>query len=286
MFKIHNEIFCLTISNLGAELEELCVNNINILWKRSELWNEQSPILFPIVGNLKDRYYIYNEKKYEMAAHGFLKNLVFEPVRIEQSLITLKSVFTEETLKQFPFQYEFYITYALILNKIKIKFEIKNLEEKPMFFSFGFHPGFDLGRLEKLLGKGFYLEFSPLQVQSVQFNPHFVEKIESFNLPSKTTLTNFSKVLAVKKTACYQGLNQIDLSGENNTLRMNHNLSHTAFWQKNPEDPQFLCIEPWNGLPDEEGTDHQLIHKNHIQTLGAKETVEYEIEISFLQGVK
>lgn len=285
MFKIHNEIFCLTISKLGAELEELCVNGINILWKRSAIWNGQSPILFPIVGNLKDGYYIYNEQKYEMAAHGFLKDVLFEPVKVEQSLITLKSAYTEDTFNQYPFQYEFYITYALVSNKIKIKFEIKNLEEKTMFFSCGFHPGFDLEQVERLLGKNLYLEFSPLQVQSVQFNPQFTEKISSCNLPSQKTLTEFSQDLAIQKTVCYQGLNQIHLSGEDNSLRINHNLDYTAFWQKNP-DPKFICIEPWSGLPDEEFTDHQLIHKKSIQALEARKTFEYEIELSFLEGVK
>lgn len=286
MFKIHNEIFSLTISDLGAELEELCINGINILWKRNDLWDSQSPILFPIVGNLKDGYYTYDEKKYEMKSHGFLKNMIFEPVKIESSLITLKSSYTEETLTQYPFRFEFYVTYALILNKLKIKFEIKNLDDQEMVFSCGFHPGFDLAQMENVLGKNLFFQFSPLQVQRIQFNPHFVKQIEPVELSLKTTLTDFSKDLNLYKTVCYQGVNQIHLYGENNGLCFNHNLPFTAFWQRNPECPQFICVEPWGGLPDEESTDHKLIHKKHIQRLDAKQSKEYEIEIHFIKGVE
>ena len=60
MVQIKNDVFCLDISETGAELTNLSIRGVNILWKRSSLWNNQSPILFPIVGQVKDGYYIYN----------------------------------------------------------------------------------------------------------------------------------------------------------------------------------------------------------------------------------
>ena len=45
MVQIKNDVFCLDISETGAELTNLSIRGVNILWKRSSLWNNQSPIL-------------------------------------------------------------------------------------------------------------------------------------------------------------------------------------------------------------------------------------------------
>ena len=44
MVQIKNDVFCLDISETGAELTNLSIRGVNILWKRSSLWNNQSPI--------------------------------------------------------------------------------------------------------------------------------------------------------------------------------------------------------------------------------------------------
>lgn len=73
MIKIQNNHFKLEISTLGAEMKALYINDINILWKANELWNSQSPVLFPIIGSLKDGYYIYNEKNMKCLFMDLLK---------------------------------------------------------------------------------------------------------------------------------------------------------------------------------------------------------------------
>lgn len=286
MYKIHNEVFCLSINELGAELEELSIKGISVLWKRNELWQAQSPILFPIIGNVKDGYYIYKDKIYPMKAHGFLKEERFEIVSHKESSITLKSKFHPDTLKQYPFFYEFYISYILKDNQIKIAIEIKNLGNDEMLFSIGLHPGLDYDGLKKIIGDDITLWFSSNQIQSVEFDPIFVNKIKPQTIDSSITLSHISNELKKKKTICYQGVSQVDIKAQTGGLRMKHTMPYLAFWQSRPEDPKFLCIEPWYGLPDETTTNHQLTQKKGILRLGAKDTFTTEVEISFLEGVK
>ncbi|MDE6408109.1 MAG: hypothetical protein K2K48_07535 [Anaeroplasmataceae bacterium] len=285
MYKIQNEIFCLSVSEFGAEPEKIIIKDVNVLWNGNEPWQEKSPLLFPIIGNLKDGYFKYGKQNYFMKTHGFLKDQQFQVVNHKDNSITLKSTYTEQTLAQYPFLYEFYITYSLIDHQIKISIEVCNLGEKEMLFSVGLHPGFDYNGLRTLLGDNIEILFSPTQVNSILFNPNFVKKIENITLPNSLNLASLSLELLSKKTICYQGVNQIDLKSQTNSLRIKHSMPFISLWQSTPENPQFLCIEPWYGLPDKCRTNHRLEDKLHIQKLKSNESFKTEIIIEYIEGV-
>ncbi|MCM1130430.1 MAG: hypothetical protein NC310_00895 [Roseburia sp.] len=284
MYKIHNDIFSLCISEKGAELEEVCVKGINILWQGNQPWEEKSPILFPIIGNLKDGFYKYKEQSYFMNTHGFLKKQHFDLVEQKEDSITLKSTYSAETLIDYPFKYEFYITYTLIENRIQILLKVKNLQQEKMYFSLGLHPGFDYDGLSRLFAEDFSLFLSPRFVHQVEFNPVFVDKIKKTSLPLSFHLKELSSLLKDKKTLCYQGVKQITLASKTNALSIKHTMPFVAFWQCNPDDPRFLCIEPWMGLPDKDVTNHQISEKFHIQQLDGREAFHTNIEIEYLEG--
>ncbi|MDE6242213.1 MAG: hypothetical protein K2M08_07325 [Anaeroplasmataceae bacterium] len=286
MYKIQNEIFCLSISEIGAELEEVFVKGINVLWNGQKLWKGKSPLLFPIIGNLKDGYFMYENQKYFMNTHGFLKEQRFEVIHHKESSITLKSNYTKETLAQYPFLYDFYITYTVLNHQIKIQIEVCNLDEKEMLFSLGLHPGFDYNGLRTLLGDHLEVSLSPNQSKSIFFDPNFVKKIENIELPHSIDLPSLSLELLREKTICYQGIHQVDLKSQTNVLRIRHSMPFVAFWQSKPENPEFLCIEPWCGLPDECITNHQLQDKLYIQKLKGNDSFKTDIIIEYIEGVK
>lgn len=287
MYKIHNDIFCLSIKERGAELEEVSIHGINILWKGKELWNAQSPLLFPVIGSLKDGYYLYNQQKYVLNPHGFIKDQVFDIVEKTSNSITLKSSYTEETYKVYPFIFEFYITYTLLFNKIKISIEIKNLEQKTIYFSLGLHPGLDYAGLKELIGEDLYLQMNVQQeVQAILFDPVYMKNTYPTKLSPSVKLSEFSKELIEKRTICYQGVQEIELGAETKKIKIKHSMPFTAFWQSRPEDPKFICVEPWYGLPDECITTHQLEKKKEIISLEARGTFKTELEISYLEGAE
>lgn len=73
------------------------------------------------------------------------------------------------------------------------------------------------------------------------------------------------------------------MRSQTKVLRIENQMPYTAFWQANPTNPLFICIEPWHGLPDDESTTHQLIDKRGIQKLEENKTFLTEIEISYLE---
>jgi galactose mutarotase-like enzyme len=55
--KIENKLLTVAINDIGAELISIVSKNDNTeyLWQKDEkVWGRQAPILFPIVGRLKD----------------------------------------------------------------------------------------------------------------------------------------------------------------------------------------------------------------------------------------
>lgn len=285
MYHIQNEMFCLDISEIGAEIVNLRINQINILWHKNELWDHQSPILFPIIGSLKDDHYIYEGKKYTIPMHGFMMTCCFTADRITDHSIRLSTRYTNDTLKMYPFKYEFHITYRLEKNTLKIFFEVINLDQKEMYFSLGIHPGFDYQGLKTLLGENFELSFSPKNVQSVDFDPSYVKDVREEDI-SRKTLKDLSLELSRKKTLCYRGLQNIELKFQTKTLKIQNGMPYMAFWQKNPDQPEFLCIESWWGLPDEHTTNHQLCEKPYLQKLESQKKFQTKIEISFNEEAK
>ena len=75
---ITNSQLTATINTLGAELISLVKNNKKYIWQVDEMyWNKTSPILFPIVGRLKNDSYTFNGKTYQLPRHGFARNMEF-----------------------------------------------------------------------------------------------------------------------------------------------------------------------------------------------------------------
>ena len=60
-------------SEKGAELISVKLNNIEKLHDGKTFWNRHSPVLFPIVGKLKDGKTTIDGKIYEMGQHGFIR---------------------------------------------------------------------------------------------------------------------------------------------------------------------------------------------------------------------
>ncbi len=260
MYIISSDTIEVKINPLGAEIEYLKINGINILWKRSNLWDAQSPILFPIIGGLKDGFYFYEGKRYELGPHGFAKSKKFEVAYLDKSKITLINKYDEDTLLSYPFKYELRVTYLIVNNQLEVSFEVVNLNDSQISFSIGIHPGFSYSGLNQLLGN-FELKFNGDNPKDILFSPSYVTKMVPVQYFHKN-LESMTRDLEIRRTICYEGINSLELYSNNKTLKFVNELSYIAFWQKNPNNnPEFICIEGWEGIPDFIDTDHNIMNK-------------------------
>ena len=88
---IKNSKFQATINSKGAELVSMQnkLTSREYIWNGNpDFWGKHSPVLFPIVGTLKDNFYIYENKKYELSRHGFARDLEFEIIEKTENQVT------------------------------------------------------------------------------------------------------------------------------------------------------------------------------------------------------
>ena len=122
---ISNENLVAKIQTNGAELISL-INNATqeeIIWEGSPLyWEKHSPILFPIVGSLKNNAYTYKDKVYKMLRHGFARDIAFETISKAENNVIFKLLSSDETKLEYPFDFELLVSFELIANSLEISY--------------------------------------------------------------------------------------------------------------------------------------------------------------------
>ena len=87
---LENERFRVEINEFGAELTRFTSkkDGTEYVWKGDPAaWKRHAPILFPIVGRLKDKTYTVDGKPYEITQHGFGRDLEWQAQKISGTCI-------------------------------------------------------------------------------------------------------------------------------------------------------------------------------------------------------
>lgn len=149
IFHLENNHLKIAVDSKGAELKSVFnkSNHQELLWQGNhEFWGKSSPVLFPIVGSLKDGIYIYEGKEYELPRHGFARDCNFKLTQKNATQLILSLESFDESLKVYPFLFKLQIIYTLNENSLEVAYEVKNLSaDKAMYFSLGAHPAFKVG---------------------------------------------------------------------------------------------------------------------------------------------
>ena len=104
---IKNSNLTAEINRFGAELISLKNNaQKEYIWEGNpDFWGKHSPILFPIVGTLKNNSFHYDGKDYQLSRHGFAREMEFDLVEKSENSATFSIKSSTETLKKYPFEF-------------------------------------------------------------------------------------------------------------------------------------------------------------------------------------
>ena len=160
---LENEIIRVEISAQGAELKSIFNKKFQLeyLWQgNASVWPRKAPVLFPIVGKLKDNTYTFNAKEYSLPQHGFARDQVFSLISSTKSLVVYRLHHNDESLNNFPFEFELDIIYSIEDSTLKVEYNIKNPSAKSdLYYSIGAHPGFNCPLVHGEIFEDYYLEF-------------------------------------------------------------------------------------------------------------------------------
>lgn len=275
---ISNSIISASINALGAELIRLEKDSKNYIWSVDETyWNKTSPILFPIVGRLKNDTYSIDNKTYELPRHGFARNFEFQIVNQTESSVVFVLESNSETFKNYPFEFELRLEYELDENELKIKYSVENKSEATMPFSIGAHPAFAIENSFSDYSLKFNQteEFISHELDNEQFSNSF-RKINSENGQINLNYSLFEKDALVFKHLESNELTLLKKKEPVLSVQL-EGFPYLGIWTK-PNAP-FLCIEPWCGLADNVNHNGNIFEKEGINLLHPQEFFSRTIKI-------
>ena len=136
------------IDSMGAQLTSLALNGNEYLWQGDPaFWGKHAPILFPIVGSLRNNTATSAAGTCEMPRHGLARIVEHKLVEVSEdgSSVTYEITDTPESLKAFPFHFKLNMTYALTGDATLTQtFAVTNTGDVDLPFSVGGHPAFNV----------------------------------------------------------------------------------------------------------------------------------------------
>jgi galactose mutarotase-like enzyme len=288
MFTIENDLLKVNINAKGAELQSIFhkTHRLEYMWSGDPaFWAKKSPILFPIVGTLKNDEYFYNDKSYKLGRHGFARDMEFEIENQSADSISFSLRSNETTWQHFPFQFELVIKYSIEKDKLTVRYIVKNISEGDMYFSIGGHPAFNVPLVEGTEYTDYYLEFNKDEIlpRWPISSEGLIEKIPEPFLQSGNILS-LNKELFYKDALVFKNpaSSMIFLLSNKTNHGLHFNFSgfpYLGIWAAKNAD--FVCIEPWCGIADSVHSDQQIINKEGINKLSAGEIFERKWIASF-----
>ncbi len=276
MIKISNDKLAVIINEKGAELQSILYKNTEYLWQAdARYWGKHAPVLFPIVGELKDGEYIFKDKTYKLSRHGFARDKLFIAQQTSGTSAQFILHYDETTLAVYPFKFIFEVAFTISGTALSCSYAVKNAGIDDMYFSVGGHPAFKVPLVNDLKYTDYFLEFN----NDEELNVHLLHKGLISDATEKIKLNN--KIVQLQPSLFYSDAivlkhihsNEIKLYSDkdNHGLKFIFNdFPYFGIWAA--VDAPFVCLEPWCGIADSIHHDRQLIHKEGINKLAANES--------------
>lgn len=279
MFTIENQHIKAVINAKGAELTQLVYkdHDLDYVWNGDPaFWAKHSPVLFPVVGALKNNTYVYNGRSYQLPRHGFARDKQFSIEEHTADTIIFLLRQDEESLRVYPFAFDFRIRYTLYENSLAVTYEVTNTGKENMFFSVGAHPAFKIPLVAGTDYTDYYLQFD--QKETAPRWP--ISKDGLLSTAPLPLLENSNRLPLSKELFSKDALVLKVLNSSIVTLRCDKTERGLRFdfpgfpflgiWAAKNAD--FVCIEPWCGIADSTDTNQLLEDKEGINKLASCET--------------
>lgn len=273
LVELNNACLRVTIDSKGAELQSvLAKDGHEYIWSGDPtVWNGRAPVLFPIVGGIIDDEYTYAGKTYPLAKHGFARLMDFTVEKAEATEAIFLLTATPETKRQYPFNFAFRVIFSLKQNTISVEYRVDNPEERTLYFSFGAHEAYACpGGISN-----YRLEFEQAApTERFLVDGNFLNGV-SVPVPSQGNILPMQDAFFEEDALIFPNIASKKVRLVRDDLKKNVTVTYPGFdnlliWTK--PGAEYLCIEPWDGIPDAVGADKALETKTGMVALAAGES--------------
>lgn len=280
-------------SRLGAELISYKLDGIEKIHQGQDCidengrvyWKRHFPVLFPIVGKLKQNKTIINGRTYEMGQHGFARDMEFEPVTKLDNFHSYVLKSNPSTFVKYPFDFSLYVTYRTDENKLTTMYKVVNEGDNNMTFGIGGHPAFKIDQRD-LYSDEYYLEFEEdenkihfLYLVDGLIGTEYARNIMQDLRRIPINQDSFKNDAIIMKGLTSHRVSLKKKTGNKTLLTMDfEGFPYLAVWSK-PGAP-FICLEPWYTTADAIKSTGVFTQKTDMLTLAPRK--EFECKLSLI----
>ena len=257
------------IISKGAELKSLVVGGRELMWSADPaFWGKTSPLLFPMIGTLKDGKTIINGAEYKISKHGFARDLELSPEDFNGNSAMFSLRQSDYTKAMYPFNFTFTVRYTLKADGMTVTYRVHNDSDTDMPFCIGAHPAFatpgDMSdyRLQ-------FLKPETAAVPNYNLATGLHEEHNRRELMKDSTELQLSHEMFYEDVCYFDKINsrQVELLNKDNIgVRVDFpDFTSLGVWQA--KDAPFLCIEPWCGSADFDDCTGVFAEKRGIEIL-------------------
>lgn len=277
------------IESRGAELRSLRdAFNTEYIWQRDpKYWGKSSPVLFPVVGELREGRTTFHGKEYHLPKHGFCRDAEFKVTYQSESMAIFNYTYNEETLKAYPYIFSLSLSYELKPEGLTIRYTVMNMDDQPIDFCLGAHPAFNV----PVDGNGGFEDCAlTFNMPETAGCPVFDFEKKQFDMDNRVTYLNNETTLRLKYSyfdndAIFFDTPRSDRvrlasvkTGRGVEVQFG-GFDYVAFWTPIGLEAPFLCIEPWCGVAvcSDEGDEFE--RKRGVKHLEIGEQKSFQLTI-------
>lgn len=280
------------IDTMGAQLTSLALDGREYLWQAdARWWNRHAPVLFPIVGNIRDNHATSAQGDITLGRHGLARNYEHAVVSQRDDAVTFELSDSEATRADFPYAFKLNMTYTLSgPASLTQTFRVENTGSCDLPFSVGGHPAFNVPA-PGTDGEGFDDYELVFPEKMTYASPTIAEgglltyDVMNPLLDDADTLPLTHRVFDVDT------LMFMDVPGRSVTLKSvksGHGVRvdfpdfrYLGVWSAAGDAP-FVALEPWSGHATLTSEDDVFEHKRDITVLAPGEVDERSFTITLL----
>lgn len=288
LYTLKNNSAMLQIDSLGAEIKSFKdVFGTEYMWSGDPAyWKRTAPVLFPIVGSLRNKTTVIDGQPYTMGQHGFARDMEFRVLYQSETRIVFCLKSNAETKKMYPYEFDLLITYTLEGSSYTCKYEVVNMDDRSIYFALGAHPGFNCPVVPGEPFENYQIEFGEPQTADCPY----VQDNGVIAFHKRRRVIENAKVIPLNRelfahdALIFDSLTSKTVRIVSRTtgrgVEMDFNgFDYLGIWQPRTDSTPFVCLEPWVGIADCDDSDGVYEHKRGIRRLEKSEsfTVAYTL---------
>ena len=276
-YYLENNQLKVNVDSDGMQIESILFKNKEYVYQRNNEWKKSWPVCFPVAGAFINDIYLYNNKKYNLKKHGFYNDIKnWKLIKNEKSILIFEFTHVAQFYENYPFLFKLKLVFEIDNNEVKQYITITNIDNKNIYFGFGWHPSFILNR------KTGYVQFEKTDRLYSYTSPYVDLNNLNFNEVDRFIIKNYNFNNKETYSLLFNKNKELMLIDNDRKIIINcDGFQQVLFWKIN-NNANYLCVEPWSSWPDvKTSNSSELSQKFTFEILEPHKTKKYKLICKF-----